>query len=138
MSLSCKLVQKSAFIKWDMTWGETRWFLAEANKGHSARVWEETHWERELKYCEFHRVSKKHREIFIHLRDTQWERERVKKKKVDIFLCSSYTHKEEKLIKYSWSFWVLHPKRVRVFRGRFDYWFCGEIVFIFEIYLLYI
>ena len=52
-----------------------------------------------------------------------WESE---KEKGDIFLCS---HKEDKLVEFSWSFWVLQPWRVGVFEGRFCYWFCGEIVF---------
>ena len=67
--------------------------------------WEETHWKREREreraevLCELHRVSKKHREIFSHLRCNpneeiqrytvrMWESE---KEKVDIFLCSNYT-----------------------------------------------
>ena len=52
-----------------------------------------------------------------------WKNE---KEKGDIFL---YSHKKDKLVEFSWSFWVLQPWRVGVFKGRFCYWLCGEIVF---------
>ena len=52
-----------------------------------------------------------------------WESE---KEKWHIFLCS---HKEDKLVELSWSFWVLQSWRVGVFKGRFCYWLCDEIVF---------
>ena len=55
-----------------------------------------------------------------------WESE---KEKSDIFLCSSHTHKEDKLVEFFGGFWVLQLWRAGVFRGRFCYWYCGDIVF---------
>ena len=62
------------------------------------------------------------------LRETQWECERLKKKNETFFFVQA-THKKDKLVEFSWSFWVLQPWRVGVSRGRFCYWYCGEIVF---------
>ena len=51
------------------------------------------------------------------------------KKKKETFLFAQVIHKEDKLVEFSWSFLVLQPWRVGVFKGRFCYWLCGEIVF---------
>ena len=63
------------------------------------------------------------------------------KKKKEIFFFAQVTHKEDKLGEFSWRFWVLQPWRVGVFRGRFYYWLCGEILFtpwdLFVVYLIY-
>ena len=73
-------------------------------------------------------------------RKTQWECERVKKKNVTFFF-TQITHKEVKLVEFSWSFWELQPWRVGVFKGRFCYWLCNEIVFtpwdLFVVYPIY-
>ena len=52
------------------------------------------------------------------------------KKKKETFFFAQVAHKENKFVKFSWSFFMLQPWRVGVFRGRFYYWLCGEIVFI--------
>ena len=66
------------------------------------------------------------------------ECQRVKKKK-GIFFFAQVTHKEDKLVEFSWNFWVLQPWKVEVFKGR--YWICGEIVFtpwdLFVVYPIY-
>ena len=62
------------------------------------------------------------------IREKHSESVRVKKKK-EIFFFAQVIHKEDKLVEFSWRFWVLQPWRVGVFRGRFYYWLCGEIVF---------
>ena len=63
------------------------------------------------------------------------------KKKKEIFFFAQVTYKEDKLVEFSWRFWVLQPWRVGVFRGRFCYWLCSEIVFtlwdLFVIYSIY-
>ena len=73
-------------------------------------------------------------------RDREWDCERVKKKN-ETFFFTQVTHKEDKLVEFSWSFWVLQPWRVGVFKGRFCYWLCGEIVFtpwnLFVVYPIY-
>ena len=134
MNLSCNSLHE--------TWLEacgTRWFLAEANKGHSAilvSVWEiETH--RETKsFCEwkpkyweqdtdsFERCSS-NEEIERYMVRV-WENE---KEKGDIFLCSCYTHKEDKLVEFSWTFWVLQLWRVGVFKVRFATSFLVRLYF---------
>ena len=63
------------------------------------------------------------------------------KKKNETFFFVQVTYKEDKLVEFSWSFLVLQPRRVGVFRGRFFYWLCGEIVFtpwdLFVVYPIY-
>ena len=65
----------------------------------------------------------------------EWKRKRRH------FFFTQVTHKEDKLVVFLWSFWVLQPWRVGVFRGRFYYWLCGEIVFtpwdLFIVYPIY-
>ena len=51
------------------------------------------------------------------------------KKKNETFFFAQVTDKENKLVEFLWSFWMLQPWRVGVFKGRFCYWLCGEIVF---------
>ena len=102
------------------------------NKGHSA-LWAKLKQRAFLGYCMWVPERAKHKKERASAggavrkieRNTVrvWESE---KEKGDIFLCS---HKEDKLVEFSWSFWVLQPWRVGVFKGRFCYWFCGEIVF---------
>ena len=65
----------------------------------------------------------------------EWKRKNV------TFFFAQVTHKEDKLMEFSWSFWVLQPWRVGVFKEKFCYWFCGEIVFtpwnLFVVYPIY-
>ena len=51
------------------------------------------------------------------------------KKKKETFFFVQVTHKEDKIVEFSWSFGKLQPCRVRVFRERFCYWLCDEIAF---------
>ena len=60
-----------------------------------------------------------------------------KRKKIHFFF-GQVTHKEDKLMEFSWSFWVLQPWRVGVFRRIFCYWFCGEIVFTLDLFVVYL
>jgi len=41
------------------------------------------------------------------------------KKKNEIFFFAQLTHKEDKLVEFSWSFWMLQLWRIRVFKWRF-------------------
>ena len=63
------------------------------------------------------------------------------KKKNETFFFAQVTCKEDKLVEFSWSFRVLQPWKVEVFRGRFCYWLCGEVVFtpgdLFVVYPIY-
>ena len=60
------------------------------------------------------------------------------KRKMRHFFFAQVTHKEDKLVEFSWSFWVLQPWRVGVFRGRFYYWLCSEIVLTFwDLFVVY-
>ena len=96
--------------------------------------------------CEFQREKDTEKEsasawvVQSEWRDRECECERVKKKK-ETFFFAQVTHKKDKLVDFSWSFWVLQPWRVEVFRGRFCYWLCGEIVFtpwdLFVVYPIY-
>ena len=126
--------------KWCKVCG-TRWFFAEANKGHSAILvsvweietqretgsfceWKPKYWEQDTEFWE---VQSEWRKREMHGESVrEWKR---KRKRSHFFFCWSYIHKEDKLVEFSWSFWVLQPWRVGVFRWRFCYWFCGEIVY---------
>ena len=105
----------------------------ERSKGHSA-------WREELKqnkdpFSHFgasSRESKTQKIESFSLRDAvrkdrEKHSESVKKKK-ETFFFAQVTHKEDKLVEFSWSFWLLQPWRVGVFRGRFCYWLWSEIV----------
>ena len=74
-------------------------------------------------------------------REKHSESVREWKRKMKHFFFAQVTHKEDILVESLWSFWVLQPWRVRVFRGRFCYWLCGEIVFtpwdLFIVYPIY-
>ena len=100
-------------------------------------VWlREKHTKSWSRVCEFHRVSQKHRdiqpfEVQYVCRDREKHSESVRewKRKKETFFFALVTHKEDKLVEFSWNIWVLQLWRVGVFRGQFCYWFCGEIVF---------
>ena len=76
-------------------------------------------------------------------RDREWECERVTKKKKmrHFYLLKLRTRKINWWSSISWSFWVLQSWRVGVFRRRFCYWLCGEILFnhwdLFIVYPIY-
>ena len=74
-------------------------------------------------------------------REKHSESVREWKKKKETFFFIQVTRKEHKLVEFSWSFWMLQPWRVGIFRGRFYYWICGEIVFthwdLFVVYPIY-
>ena len=76
--------------------------------------------------CEFQREQDTEKEsasawvVQSEWRDREWECERVKKKN-ETFVFAQITYKEDKLVEFSWSFWVLQPSRVGVFKGRFCY-----------------
>ena len=91
------------------------------------------------------RVSKTHTEKVRALGGVVW-RDREKhsesvrewKRKNVTFFFAQVTHKEDKLMKFLWSFWVLQPWRVGVFRGRCCYWLCGEIVLtLWDLFVVY-
>ena len=136
---------------WASVWDTLRRKEGKEKKGHLAI---ECDWERNTlskgwsSVCELHRVSKNTKRYLaiwgaVHVkryRETQWECKRVEKKKVTFFF-AQVTHKEDKLVEFSWSFWVLQLWRVGVFKERFCYWLCGEIVFthwdLFVVYPIY-
>ena len=94
-------------------------------------LWEKHKWELQLEEVQsVWRNREKHSESV-----REWKRKNV------TFFFAQVTHKENKLMKFLWSFWVLQPWRVGVFRGRFCYWLCGEIVFtlldLFVVYPIY-
>ena len=94
-------------------------------------LWDKHKWELQLE------------EVQSTWRNKEKQSESVKewKRKRRHFFFAQVTHKEDKLVEFSWSFWVLQPWRVGVFRGRFCYWLCGEIVFthwdLFVVYPIY-
>ena len=70
-------------------------------------------------------------------REKHSESVRVKKKK-EIFFFAQVTHKEDKLVEFSWRFWVLQPWRVEYSEEDFTTGFVVRLYLPFEIYLLYI
>ena len=116
------------------------------NKGHSA-LWAELKQRAILDNCVWVPERAKHRKERASAEGAVWKIERNTmrvwewKRKMRHFFFAQVTHKKDKLVEISWSFWVLQPWRVGVFIGRFWYWLCGEIVFtpwdLFVVYPIY-
>ena len=72
-------------------------------------------------------------------RDREKHSESVKvKKKKEKFFFAQVTHKEDKLVEFSWSFWVLQPWKLEYSEEDFATGFVVRLYLLLEIYLLYI
>ena len=107
-------------------------------------------WNREFRpFCVSSRVSKNTKGysatwvVQSVRRDREKHSESVRewKRKMRHFFFTQVTHKEDKLVEFSWSFWVLQSWRDGVFKRRFCYWLCSEIIFtswdLFVVYQIY-